>query len=204
MRRVSAGVLALLVAVSGRAAARPGLGPSWLRGLGRLDPVLVGAFGSGHGRGVRAPQGWFFGADTGWAWLVGMPATATRGGSTTRSNAWCFGARAGYQLRSGISVQARFDKLGVEAPDGSGALDTVSAGIRYSLPTVPMPFAEVMAGPTLHGSDAAASAGVGLGVSLLVARHVGFDAVARDWIVDLGGVHHIPTITFGITAGFGG
>lgn len=204
MRHASAGVLALFVAVSGRASAEPSLGPSWLGGLGRIDPVLIGAFGSGHGRGARAPRGWFLGADTGWAWFIGMPAVVARSSETPRSDAWCFGARAGYQWRSGLSVQARFDKLGVEAPDGSGTLETISAGVRYSLPIVPMPFVEAMVGPTLHGSAAAASAGIGAGVSLLVARHMAFDAAAHDWVVDLAGVHHVPTITFGITAGFGG
>lgn len=194
----------VLGVVSGPARADPGLGSPVLGRLGGLDPVLVGAFGGGHGHGGRAPRGWWLGADTGWAWFVGMPGAIARATSTPRDNAWCFGARAGYQLASGLAVQARFDKLGVDAPDGSGTLDTVSAGIRYSVPIVPMPFAEAMIGPTFHGSDAAVSAGVGVGLSLLVARHVAFDAAARDWIVDLGGVHHIPTLTLGITAGFGG
>lgn len=169
-----------------------------------IDPVLVGAFGGSHGHGGRAPHGWFLGADTGWAWFVGMPQTIARASSTPQSDAWCFGARAGYQLASGLAIQARFDKLGVDAPDRSGTLDAVSVGVRYSIPIVPMPFAEAMIGPTFHGSDASASAGVGVGVSLLVARHVAFDGTVRDWIVDLDGVHHVPTVTFGITAGFGG
>ena len=170
-----------------------------------IDPVLVGAFGGSHGHGGRAPHGWFLGADTGWAWFVGAPdAIARTTSQPPRDNAWCFGARAGYQLASGLAVQARFDKLGVDAPDGSGSLDAVSAGVRYSLPVVPMPFAEAMVGPMFHGSDASASAGVGVGLSLLVARHVAFDGAVRDWIVDLGSVRHIPTVTFGITAGFGG
>lgn len=169
-----------------------------------LDPVLVGSFGGGHGHGGRAPRGWFLGADAGWAWFVSMPDVAARASSTPRDSSWCFGARTGYQLASGLAVQARFDKLGVDAPDGSGTLDAISFGVRYSIPVVPMPFAEAMIGPTIHGSDASTSAGVGLGVSLLVARHVAFDGAVHDWIVDLGGVRHIPTITFGITAGFGG
>ncbi|HSN27715.1 MAG TPA: hypothetical protein VLT45_15590, partial [Kofleriaceae bacterium] len=142
-----------------------------------IDPVLVGAFGGGHGRGGRAPHGWFLGADTGHAWFIGMSdVAAARATSTPSDSGWCFGARAGYQLPSGLAVQARFDKLGVDAPDGTGALDAVSGGIRYSLPMVPMPFAEAAIGATFTGQDVAASAGIGVGLSLLPARHVSFDA----------------------------
>ena len=196
--------LALVIVISGRASASPRPEAPLLDRLGNVDPVLVGAFGGGHGHGGRAPHGWFIGADTGWAWFLGMPEVAARATTAPREDAWCFGARGGYQLRSGLAVQMRFDKLGVEAPDGSGPLDAISAGVRYSVPIVPMPFAEAMIGPTIHGSDVVASAGLGVGVSVLLARHVAFDATGRDWIVDLGGVHHIPTLTFGITAGFGG
>lgn len=201
VRRILARVLVLVVAISGRAVASP---RPLLGRLGSLDPVLVAAFGGGHGHGSRAPHGWFIGADTGWAWFLSTPGQLARTSGTPREDAWCFGARAGYQLASGLAVQTRFDKLGVDAPDGSGPLDAISAGIRYSLPIVPMPFVEAMVGPTLHGSQAAVSAGLGIGVSVLVARHVTFDAAGRDWIVDLGSVRHIPTLTFGITAGFGG
>ncbi len=203
MRCSLAGTFTLVVLCS-RAFAEPSVGSPLIMGMRGIDPVLVGAFGGGHGHGARAPHGWFVGADTGWAWFIGMPDVVARASSVPRDNAWCFGGRAGYQLASGLAVQARFDELGVGAPDGSGSLAALSAGVRYSVPIVPMPFAEAMVGPTFHGSDAAASAGVGIGLSLLVARHLAFDAAARDWIVDLGGVHHIPTITLGITAGFGG
>lgn len=194
-------VAVVVLAVPSIALAEPAPVIGHLHGI---DPVLVGSFGGGHGRGGLAPRGWFIGADTGWAWFVSMPDAAARTTSPPRDNAWCFGARAGYQLASGLAVQARFDKLGVDAPDGSGAVDMISAGVRYSIPIVPMPFAEAMVGPGIHGSAVDPGAGIGLGVSLLVARHVAFDGALRDWIVDLGGVRHIPTITFGITAGFGG
>ena len=172
--------------------------------LFHIDPVLVGAFGGGHGHGGRAPHGFFLGADTGHAWFVGMSDVAAHTSTPPSDSGWCFGARAGYQLPSGLAFEATFDKLGVDAPDGSGTLDAVAGGIRYSLPTVPMPFAEASIGTTFDASNVAASAGVGVGLSLLVARHVSFDAEARDWIVDLGGIHHIPMLTIGITAGFGG
>ncbi len=201
---VRAAVVAVVCAFASAASAQPAAPPELVGHLRGIDPVLVGAFGGGHGHGGRAPHGWFLGADAGLAWLVGTTDTAVRTTSSPRDHAWCFGARAGYQLASGLAVQARFDKLGVDAPDGSGTLDTISGGVRYSVPVVPMPFAEAMIGPTFHGSDVSASAAVGVGLSLLVARHVAFDAAAHDWIIDLGGVRHVPTVTLGITAGFGG
>lgn len=191
MRQLVAGIA---VVVSGVAAADP-------LPL-HVDPILVGAFGGGLGHGARAPHGWFLGAETGHAWFVGMQDSAARATSTPTDNGWCFGARAGYQLPSGLAVQARFGKLGVDA--GAGGLDAIAGGVRYSLPIVPMPFAEAEIGATFDDQEVAASAGVGIGLSLLVARHVSFDVAACDWVVDLGGIHHIPTLTIGITAGFGG
>ncbi len=175
-----------------------------LGSLRGIDPVLVGAFGGGHAHAMGTPQGWFLGADTGWAWLLGGMDVSARTTSGARDNAWCFGARAGYQLASGLAIQARFDRLGVTAPDASGSLMTASAGVRYSLPVVPMPFAEALIGPAFHGTDTSFSAILGVGASLLVARHLAFDASLRDALVDIGGVHHVVTLTLGITAGFGG
>ncbi len=188
------------------ASADPWTPPALLGSLRGFPPaVLVGAFGGGHGRAVRAPHGWFLGVDAGWAWLVGPTDVAARSTATDfHDNHWCFGARAGYQLPSGLAVQARFDKLGVTAPDASGELMTASFGVRYSVPIVPMPFAEALVGPAFHGGDTSFTVGVGIGASVVVARHVAFDASLRDWIVDIAGVHHIPTLMLGITAGFGG
>ena len=171
--------------------------------LGHLHPLLIGAFGGGHSGG-RAPHGFFFGADTGWAWLVGESDVAARSTTSLQSNAWCFGARGGYQLRSGLAIQARYDHLGVSAPDGAGALSFVSAGVRYGFPMEIEPFAEAMIGPAFHGGTISPGAALGLGLSLLATRHVAFDFAVRDWLVDINGVHHAPTVTLGITAGFGG
>lgn len=166
--------------------------------------ALISAFGGSTAHAPHTPYGWFLGADTGWAWLVGSSDVVARSTTDVRDNAWSFGARAGYQLRSGLAVQARYDKLGVTAPDLSGPLMTASFGVRYSVPIVPMPFAEALVGPTFHGSETSPTVGLGAGGSLVVARHIVFDAAVRDWIVDIHGVHHVPTVMLGITAGFGG
>jgi OmpA family protein len=181
---------------------------AWARGAvadvhGMPPAVLMRSFGGGHGGG-RAPHGWFFGVDTGWAWLVGGGETATRTTTPPHWNAWCFGARGGYQLRSGLAIQTRYDHLGVTAADGNGELGIASAGVRYAFPMAVEPFAEAMFGPAFHGGSVSPAAALGAGLSLLASRHVAFDLTVRDWIVDLGGVRHAPSVTFGITAGFGG
>ena len=200
MRRSLAAVL-VLVSSGTVASAEPQPMMGHLRGM--PPALLVGAFGGGHSGG-RGPRGFFFGADTGWAWLAGGTDVAVRGSTELHTSAWCFGARAGYQLPSGLAVQVRTDHLGVTAPDASGSLSTVSAGVRYGLPSEIEPFAEAMIGPAIHGSSVSPGAELGLGLSVLASRHVTFDLVGRDWLVDLGGVRHVPSVTFGITAGFGG
>jgi hypothetical protein len=171
--------------------------------LGVPPALLVGGAGGGAGAMGRSPEGWFLGADSGWATLIG--------GATARSedefhhDAWCFGARAGYQLASGLAVQLRFDDLGVSAPDGTGTLLFATAGVRYSLPlTVPMPFVEAMVGPAFHGGAVSPSVGAAVGLSLFAGRHVALEATLRDWLVGIDGVHHAPAVMLGVTAGFGG
>ncbi len=199
--RVSAFVFTPMLATIALADPLP---PALLGSLRGMDPVLVGSFGGGHGLGLGAPHGWFLGADAGRAWLIGGTDIAARSTSSPHDDAWCFGARAGYQLASGLAVQVRFDQLGVSAPNGGGSMMTASAGVRYSVPIVPMPFAEALIGPAFHGAEVAPSAGLGVGVSLVIARHIAFDALLRDWLIDTDGVHHVPAVMLGITAGFGG
>ena len=159
---------------------------------------LVRAFGGGGGAVSRAPSGPFVGADTGWGVMLGP-------GSPTAPNGWAFGARAGYEWANGLALEGRFDDLGMDPPRGGGSLLTASAGVRYSLPLIVMPFAEALVGPAFNGTHATPTAGIGLGASLPVLRHLMFDFSLRDWIADLdGGVRNIPTVELGITVGFGG
>lgn len=170
--------------------------------LGTLEGLppfrLVGGFGGGGGAISRAPSGLFVGADTGWAVMLGP-------GPGPAPNAWAFGTRVGYQWRNGLALEGRFDDLGVEPPTKGGSLLFGSAGIRYSIPFVVMPFAEALIGPAFNGTHAAPGAGLGIGASLPVVRHLMFDLSLRDWIVDLdGAVRNVPTIELGITVGFTG
>ena len=161
-------------------------------------PVLVGVHGGGGDRLAHAPTGPLIGIDAGWATMLGSGSDAAHG-------AWAFGARAGYQFSSGLSLQARFDDLGVHAPDGSGPLLFATGGVRYVLPFIVMPFAEALVGTALYGPHASPGAGLGLGVALPVGRHLSFDFAARDWIADVDGtVRHIPAFEIGLTVGFGG
>jgi hypothetical protein len=168
------------------------------------NPILTGTFASGHGSAAGVPHGWFLAAEAGVAWRVGASDVAARSTDTPHDRSWTFGARAGYQLASGLAVQARFDRLGVTAADASGRLSAAAAGVRYSAPLFPLPFAEVLVGAAFHAGDQAPVAALGIGGSIPLTRHAQIDVSLRDWLVDISGVHHIPTATVGITAGFGG
>jgi hypothetical protein len=164
-----------------------------------LPPLrLVGGAGGGGGSIARAPSGPFLGADTGWATMLGAAGAPATG-------AWSFGARAGYAFSSGLALDARFDDLGVHAPSGEGPLLLGTAGVRYSLPFIVMPFADAHFGAAWYGDHATPTAGLGLGLSFPVLRHLLVDVSARDWIADVdGSVRHVPTFELGIAGGFGG
>ena len=199
--RSRSAVAVVALACSGAARADPLALVGQLRGL--PPALLIGSFGGGHSGG-RGPRGFFFGADTGWGWLVGGSDVAARSTTPRDDNAWCFGARAGYQLRSGLAVQVRYDHLGVTAPDASGPMSFATAGVRYALPMEIEPFAEALVGPSFHGSDVSMGAGLGIGLGVILTRHAVFDVTARDWLFDIRGVHHVPTVTLGLSAGFAG
>jgi len=199
LEALSAGFI-LLASPLATAADQPPLGSTpVLLGFPTLPPArLVGAFGGGGGAFSRAPSGFFVGADTGWAVMLGP-------GSAPAPDAWAFGARLGYEWRNGLAIEGRFDDLGVDPPKGGGSLLVGSGGIRYSLPFVVMPFAEALIGPAFNGSHVTPGAGLGLGASLPVVRHLMIDLALRDWIVDLdGAVRNVPTIELGIAVGFPG
>jgi hypothetical protein len=195
--------LCILIVVALAPAAHAGSDPL-LDAIRGLPPaVLIGGFGGGHS-GASGPHGWFIGADTGWVWMTGSDVALQSTTSERRTNALGFGARAGYQLVDGLAVQARYDHLGVSSPSLDGPLSLTTAGVRYALPAELEPFAEAMVGPAYHGGTTSLAVGLAVGASVLASRHLTFDLTVRDWLVDIGGVHHAPTITLGITAGFGG
>lgn len=169
--------------------------------------LLVGAFGGAAGAYARMPSGFFLGADTGLATLLASDADRAESARTLVApsrRGWAFGVRTGYAWASGLAIQARFDDLGVHTSDGTGSMMFASAGLRYALPFVVMPFAEALVGPAFDSSGVALGASLGVGASILVTRHLAIDLALRDWIADLdGGIRHIPTATLGLQIGFG-
>jgi hypothetical protein len=162
-----------------------------------LPPAaLVGAYGGGVGAVSHAPRGAFVGADAGWSTMLAS-------GTDSAHGAWAFGLRGGYQWRSGLALEARFDDLGVSAPDGGGPLLAAVGGLRYSAPLIVMPYGEVELGPTFYGPHVSPSAQIGIGLSLPLHRHLVIDLGARDTIANVdGAVRHVPTVALGLTVGF--
>jgi hypothetical protein len=160
--------------------------------------VLVGAYGGGSGALAHAPRGGFVGADAGWATMLAT-------GGDEASGAPAFGLRAGWQWASGIALEGCFDDLGASPPQGGGPLLVGSGGVRYSVPLVVMPYAEVLGGAGFYGAHVSPTGGLGLGVSVPVLRHLMLDVGVRDWIADIDGhVRHVPTAALGFTVGFEG
>lgn len=159
--------------------------------------AVAGMHGGGAGAGgARAPQGLFVGADTGGATMLG--------GAPARGE-WAFGAGVGYQWRSGLALDARFDDLGVGSPSGSSPLLVGSGGVRYGVPIFVMPYVEARLGPAFYGPHATPTAGIGLGLGLPVFRHLAFELGGRDWIADVdGAIRHVLSFELGVAVGFDG
>jgi len=179
---------------------------SWLAAA-PASATPIGAFGGGGGAYARMRSGFFLGAETGLALSTGGDVTA--GGAarveSTPGSWWTFGACTGYEWENGIALQLRVDDLGTRAGDGSSALTVASAGARYSLPFIVMPFVDALVGPAFESGNTSLAAALGVGGSVLITRHLAFDLAFRDWMTDLGsnGIRHVPTVTLGVQIGFG-
>ena len=183
-------VVAVVVALAGTARAdTPSFSP--------VRSLLLGGAGGGGGAGAaRVPQGLFLGVDVGWSELRASTAQPTEDAAT-------YAVRAGYQLRSGVAIEARFDDLALHAPSGGGPLLSITGGVRYSVRLVPMPFVEALAGLATYGDHTTPDVGLGGGVSVLLGRHLIADAALHDWILSIDGdVRHVPTLTVGVSIGY--
>ena len=168
-----------------------------LSGLARADELTgrclarpIGGFAPAGRVGGREPRGPVIGVES------GLGVTVATGGRSAE-DAWTFGVRVGYQARSGISVFARYDDLGVRpVPSNDARLQAATFGVRYAIPfLVPIPFLEVMAGTAFGAADPVKPAGAaGLGLSLPIDR-ASIDLSARDWLVSLDGSLR-QTLTF--------
>lgn len=197
-------VLTLIVLLSTASLATPRAMASPLHqsAVDSLDALplarLVGGSGGGGGSLSYAPTGFFLGGGAG---LTVAPASR----SENAQEGLGFGLTTGFQFPSGLALLARFDDFGItRGTDGDGVLGA-AGGLRYVLPTFPMPFAEVLTGPVFVGSQASLGVELGLGAAIPVVRHVAIEVSARDWIVGLdGAVRQLLEFQVGLTIGFGG
>jgi len=179
-RRVAAflSIVAISVGAAGKTATAETVGSSALRGSSILARPIGGAFAGGHVGG--GPMGGpLLGVEGGWA-------TTLAAGNDVSQGSASFGVRAGWSFPNGIALHARYDDLGVEPASSRTPLQLATMGLRYSVPFfVPMPFAEVDAGPAFAAGGVWFGAGASLGVSIPIAGLVLIDLVGRDWFVPI-------------------
>lgn len=190
------GIVSGLVAYAPPAGAEPML-PSLAFGAGALARPPLAPAGRVGARGTSGP---FLGVDGGWS--VALPSQAE-----SAAGAFGFGARFGYAWRSGLSLQARYDDLGVRPTLGDPAtapLQLGSIGVRYAVPFALMPFGEALVGAAFDGGDPRFTAGAGVGLAVPLARHVAIEGVVRDWFVPARlELRQVVVFRFGLTVGFG-
>jgi len=130
------------------------------------------------------------GVDGSWATMLANDRDGSLGSGA-------FGVRAGWAFANGLAVQLRYDDLGVEPASSPAPLQLATAGLRYSVPfLLPMPFAEVVAGPAFVRGGVQVGAGGGLGVSLPIGPIL-IDLLGRDWLVPVADSVR-QTITVGV------
>lgn len=130
--------------------------------------------------------------------IEGSWATTLAVGGDPSEGAGAFGVRTGWAFINGIALHARYDDLGVQPASSRTPLQLATVGLRYSVPfLVPLPFAEVDAGPAFVVGNIQFGAGGGLGISVPIGP-VLIDVVGRDWLVPIA-----QTVRQAITAGVG-
>jgi len=161
-------------------------------------PRLVGGSSLGGGRPATGPNGGpLLAVESGVAITLGSR-------DDPAQDAWAFGARVGWALPNGLAAHLRYDDLGVQPDRSPSPLQLATAGLRYSVPfLVPLPFAEVDAGPAFTNGDVHFGASAALGASLPLGAYLLVDATAHDWLVPIGGtLRQTLTIGLGLTVTF--
>jgi hypothetical protein len=125
-------------------------------------------------------------------------------GSDATRGSFAFGARAGWSFANGLALHVRYDDLGIRPVPGSGPLQLVTAGVRYSVPfLIPLPFAEVGAGAAFAVGGVEFGADAGIGLSIPLGAHLLVDIVGRDWFVPIAGeLRQTFTAGLGLTVTF--
>jgi len=157
---------------------------------------VTNAYGGGSGALARSPYGFFAGADGGAAAFFAARDEKQR-------FAPAFGGRLGYQWVNGLAMHVGFDDLGLEPTVGGGPLLLPAVGLRYSLPFIVEPFAELSIGATFNSVVASPTGGIGLGISVPVVRHLAFELEFRNCMMNVdGSVRDVPTLELGAAVGF--
>jgi len=178
---LAAGALILVVPLTGFAADDSVVPASLASVASPASARLLGGWAS-PARAGRGPGGGLL------LGVEGAYATMLPGSQDPAHGSWAFGARVGWAFANGLALHLRYDDLGVAPSSASSPLQLVTAGLRYSLPfVIPMPFAEVDAGPAFLGGDTHFGAGAALGASLPIGPHVLVDLVGHDWLVPIAG-----------------
>jgi hypothetical protein len=188
----------LVVSLAGRNACAEETLPASLRGIASVTPGrLVGSWSPGGQAGEGPRGGPFLGVEGAWATTLPVADDPSHG-------SLAFGMRAGWAFANGLAFQVRYDDLGVEPSSSRSPLQAATGGLRYSLPfVVPLPFAEVDAGPAFVGGDVHLGAAAGLGASVPLGPYVLIDLVARDWLVPIAGeLRQTLTAGLGLTVTF--
>lgn len=181
----------------GEAAARAETPPLLaLRNPAPMARPIGGAFPGGH-VGSGPMGGPLLGIEGGYA-------TTLAAGNDPSEGSASFAARAGWSFPNGLAVHARYDDLGVEPASSRSPLQLATLGLRYSVPFfVPMPFAEVDAGPAFAAGGVWFGASAGLGLSIPIAGLLLVDCVARDWFVPIADtLRQTLTVDAGLTVLF--
>jgi hypothetical protein len=154
-------------------------------------PRLIGGSSGGGHAAVGPTDGPLLALESAWALTLPVHNDSSTGGLA-------LGARVGWAFPNGLAIHVRYDDLGVEPVFLTLPLQLATAGLRYSVPfLIPLPFAEVDAGPAFVGSDVRFGASVGLGASLPLGRYVLADLVAHNWFVPVAGTLR-QTLTLGL------
>ena len=157
-------------------------------------PLLARPIGgsiSGGRTAAVSEGGPLLGVDGGWAAL--LPTRGERGQASAS-----VAVRAGWAFTNGLEVHVRYTNHGIDPDASSTPLQTATLGVRYFLPfIIPLPFAEVDAGPAFLGGDVLFGESVGIGVSVPLGRFVLLDFVGHDCLTPIDGILR-QTLTAGL------
>ncbi len=142
---------------------------------------------------------------SGWQLRIdaGPSARFANGDGASGNDAWALGIGLAFVLRRGISIDGRYEDLGISRGSTSTPLQTATAGIRYALRLPVRPFAELRCGTAFDITGAFFASAIALGLEVPVSRFLRVEVSVRDWLVpDSAMLHSIATFNVGLTVRF--